>query len=60
MKRILTTTATALLIGAFLAGCIYKGAKVVEGTDLAVGFTVPGTEIGSKNFTRRRTGADVA
>lgn len=44
MKRILTTTATALLLGALLAGCIYKGAKVVEGTDLAVGFTVPGTD----------------
>ena len=27
-----------------LSGCVYKGAKVTEGTDLAVGFTVPGTE----------------
>lgn len=44
MKRIFTTTATALLLGVLLAGCIYKGAKVVEGTDLAVGFTVPGTD----------------
>lgn len=44
MKRILTNTATALLLGALLTGCIYRGAKVVEGTDLAVGFTVPGTD----------------
>ena len=29
---------------ALAAGCVYKGAKVIEGTDLAVGFTVPGTE----------------
>lgn len=27
-----------------LAGCVYKGAKVTEGTDLAIGFTVPGTD----------------
>jgi hypothetical protein len=27
-----------------LCGCAYKGAKVVEGTDLAVGFTIPGTD----------------
>ena len=33
---------TALEI--FASGCVYKGAKVTEGTDLAVGFTVPGTE----------------
>lgn len=33
-----------VLLGAICAGCIYRGAKVVEGTDLAVGFTVPGTD----------------
>lgn len=27
-----------------VCGCIYKGAKVTEGTDLAIGLTVPGTE----------------
>ncbi len=26
------------------AGCVYKGAKLVEGTDLAVGLNVPTTE----------------
>ncbi len=25
-------------------GCVYKGAKVTEGTDLSVGISVPGTE----------------
>jgi len=44
MTRLLTKTATVLVLCALLAGCIYKGAKVVEGTDLAVGFTVPGTD----------------
>jgi len=44
MNGILTKTATALLLGALLAGCIYRGGKVVEGTDLSVGFTVPGTD----------------
>lgn len=29
---------------ALAPGCIYKGAKVTEGTDLAVGMTVPGSE----------------
>lgn len=27
-----------------VCGCAYKGAKVVEGTDLAVGVTIPATE----------------
>ena len=40
----LWTVALVATLVAFLAGCIYKGAKVVEGTDLAVGFTVPGTD----------------
>lgn len=37
----------ALILCVILAsaqGCIYKGAKVTEGTDLAVGMTVPGSE----------------
>ena len=25
-------------------GCVYRGAKITEGTDLAVGITLPGTE----------------
>ena len=25
-------------------GCVYKGGKVIDGTNLAVGITVPGTE----------------
>jgi hypothetical protein len=33
-----------LLAAALLAGCVYKGAKVTEGTDFAVGLSVPGTE----------------
>ena len=27
-----------------LTGCVYRGAKITEGTDLAIGLTVPGTE----------------
>lgn len=40
MKKMFATLAAALA----LAGCVYKGAKVTEGTDLAVGLTVPGFE----------------
>ncbi len=29
---------------ALLHGCVYRGAKVVEGTDLAVGLSVPATD----------------
>ena len=36
--------ATVAVAVALAAGCAYKGAKVVEGTDLALGFTVPGTD----------------
>lgn len=32
-----------LALGA-LCGCAYKGAKVTEGTDLAIGFNVPAAE----------------
>lgn len=40
MKRILFVAA----ICSALAGCVYKGAKITEGTDLAVGLSVPGTD----------------
>lgn len=39
MKRLILA-----LIVATACGCIHKGAKIIEGTDLAVGFTVPGTD----------------
>lgn len=42
MKRLFAIVAVAAL--ALCTGCVYKGAKVTEGTDLAVGFTVPGSE----------------
>lgn len=35
---------TILAIGALFAGCAYKGGKVVDGTNLAIGMTIPGTE----------------
>lgn len=38
----LVTVCAALAILA--VGCIYKGAKVVEGTDLAVGLSIPQTD----------------
>ena len=34
----------ACLAVAALTGCAYKGGKVVDGTNLAIGITVPGTE----------------
>ena len=33
-----------LAIGALCNGCAYKGGKVVDGTNLAIGMTIPGTE----------------
>lgn len=42
MKALQIVTVCAAL--ALAAGCTYKGAKVIEGADLAVGFTVPGTD----------------
>ena len=33
-----------LAIGALSAGCAYKGGKVVDGTNLCIGMTIPGTE----------------
>lgn len=37
-------TVFAIALSALLLGCAYKGGKVVDGTNLAVGITVPGTE----------------
>lgn len=34
--------AFALALG--LAGCAYRGGKIIDGTNLAVGMTIPGTE----------------
>ena len=33
-----------LAIGALFAGCAYKGGKVIDGTNLCIGMTIPGTE----------------
>ena len=33
-----------LAIGALFSGCAYKGGKVVDGTNLCIGMTIPGTE----------------
>ena len=33
-----------LAIGALCNGCVYKGGKVVDGTNLCIGMTIPGTE----------------
>ena len=33
-----------LAIGALCSGCAYKGGKIVDGTNLCVGMTIPGTE----------------
>lgn len=38
MKRL------AIIAVTLLAGCVYKGGKVIEGTSLTVGLTVPGTD----------------
>ena len=41
---ILLALVAALSLMMMCGGCLYKGAKVVEGTDIAVGLSVPGTE----------------
>ena len=33
-----------LAIGTLCSGCVYKGGKIVDGTNLCVGMTIPGTE----------------
>ena len=33
-----------LAIGALCNGCVYKGGKVIDGTNLAIGMKIPGTE----------------
>lgn len=39
---LLPLTAAALCAAA--SGCVYKGAKVTEGTDMSIGLSVPGTD----------------
>lgn len=34
----------AFSLASLVSGCVYRGAKITEGTDLAIGLTVPGTE----------------
>lgn len=36
--------AGVICLAGLVCGCVYRGAKVTEGTDLAIGLTVPGTE----------------
>lgn len=40
MRRVILAACAALLA----AGCVYKGGKVVDGTNLAIGMKIPGTE----------------
>ena len=40
MRRAILAACAALLA----AGCVYKGGKVVDGTNLAIGMKIPGTE----------------
>lgn len=41
--RAVVPCAIALCI-CLATGCVYKGAKVIEGTDVSMGISVPGTE----------------
>ena len=41
---ILLALAAALALMMMCGGCLYRGAKITEGTDIAVGLTVPGSE----------------
>ena len=40
MKKLIVAAVLALAA----SGCVYKGAKVTEGTDLSIGLSVPGTD----------------
>ena len=40
MKKLIVVLVLALAA----SGCVYKGAKVTEGTDLSIGLSVPGTD----------------
>ena len=41
---ILLALVAALALMMMCGGCLYRGAKITEGTDIAVGLTVPGSE----------------
>lgn len=41
---VLLTALALIIMATTFVGCAYRGAKVVEGTDLAVGISVPATE----------------
>lgn len=32
------------LVTGLLTGCVYRGGKIIDGTNLAIGMTIPGTE----------------
>ena len=40
----LLTFLGVVALAASVCGCVYRGCKITEGTDLAIGLTVPGTE----------------
>ena len=44
LPGVVAAVAVVLLAALLLSGCVYKGAKVTEGTDLSVGLSIPGTE----------------
>ena len=41
---LLLALVSALALMMICSGCVYRGAKITEGTDLAVGINVPSTE----------------